>query len=92
MVRSYIDDRKLSERKTKVQKRRLAFKHSETHRLMSLVVEEFQIEGNRVSENDLTNLEASMLSKVNSESQKEQIKIVFGALSRKQTDCDLSIE
>ena len=71
MVKSYIDDRNLSERRVKSDKRKLAFKQPETHRLMSLVVEEFQMEGKSVSEADLYDLKASMLSKVDGDSQKE---------------------
>ena len=59
---------------------------------MSLVVEEFQMDGKSVTETDLNDLKAAMLSKVDDNSQKEQIKIVFEALNRKQTDLDLSID
>ena len=92
MVKSYIDDRRLSERRVKSEKRKLAFKQPETHRLMSLVVEEFQMEGKNVTEKDLNYLKAAMLQKVDDASQKEQIKTVFEALNRKQTDLDLSID
>ena len=50
------------------------------------------MDGKSVTETDLNDLKAAMLSKVDDNSQKEQIKIVFEALNRKQTDLDLSID
>ena len=72
--------------------RRAKFQHQDSHRLMSLVVEEFQIKGTTISEADLKNLEKSMLSKVMKNDQKEQIKTVFNALNRKDKDIDMSTE
>lgn len=59
---------------------------------MSLVVEEFQLKGSSVREDDLKNLEKSMLSKVMRDDQKEQIRTVFDALNRRDKDIDMSTD
>ena len=55
-------------------------------------MEEFQVSGSGVSESDLIKLQTSMLAKVQGTDQKEQIKIVFDALNRRDRDYDMSTE
>ena len=66
LVMSYIEERKKSDKKPKSDARRKQFKHADSHRLMSLVVEEFALSGTNIGEADLVNLQTSMLNKTTS--------------------------